>query len=249
MTTRTDISQSYFDSPRIQTVRSPSTSYLVQDTVDTTRVLEEQFEATTHPKLIDAAGKEDLGGGLAVAITATLLNNVIEFEGQYTPAETGTVTTGAVTDPRGRIRLIDNSADFVSANVQPGSFIINWGDRSITDVRRVVDLNELECKALVNGTDNDFDIGDDYSVFNIVQCEVGGGNLVAVGEDGVTPISPILPSAFTQVLIARSSTGTGAAGISEAVWDVMWADHQLPGSFGEYIRKKLLSVVGFLGLK
>ena len=249
MTTRTDVSQSYFDSPRIQTVAGPSADYQVQDVVDTTRVLEEQFEATTHGKLLDAAGKEDLGGGLTVAITATLRNNVIEFESRRTPAESGTVTTGAVTDARGRVQLIDTNADFLLANVKPGSFIINFSDRSVTDVRRVVGGTQLECKALVNGTDNSFDIGDVYQVFNITQCEIGGGNLVAVGEDGVTPISPVLPSAFTQVLIARSSTGTGAAGISAAVWDVMWSEHQLPGTFGEYVRKKLLSVVGFLGLK
>jgi hypothetical protein len=219
---------------------------VVQDVVDTTRKLEDTFEGMTHSKLLDAAGKDDLGGGLQVAITATLRNNVIEFEARRTPAESGTITTGAAEDGRGRIQLIDNTADFIAAGVQPGSFVINFTDQSVTDVRRVVSATQLECKGLVNGTDNDFDVSDVYQVFNIVQCEVSGGNLVATDTDDVTAISPILPSAFTQVIIARASVGTGTGDIATGVWGALVNDHQTDGSFGQYIRKKLLTFVQFL---
>lgn len=248
MTTRSDVTQDYFADPRIQTVAAPSTDYMVQDVVDTTRKLEDAFEGMTHPKLIDAAGKEDLGGGLSVAITATLQNNKIEFEARRDPAETGTVTTAEVSDSRGRVQLIDAAADFIGANVQPGSFVINFDDRSTTDVRRVVSGTQLECKALVGGIADDFGLGDNYAVFNIVQCEVGGGNLVAVDDNG-DPLPAILPSAFTQVVIARSSTGTGASDVSSAVWGELVSENQVPGSFGEFVSKKLLTLAKFLGLK
>jgi hypothetical protein len=95
----------------------------------------------------------------------------------------------------------------VSAGIQPGSYLVNWTDRSVSDVQRVVDFNTLEVRALQNGTDNDFDIADDYSIWNIVQCRADGGNLVAV-DDLAAAISAIRPSAFTQVILTLSSSAT-----------------------------------------
>jgi hypothetical protein len=45
-------------------------------------------------------------------------------------------------------------------------------------------------------------LGPDY-----IQCEISGGNLVAMDENGV-PMSPIQPTAFTQVVRASSSSAT-----------------------------------------
>ena len=207
MTTRTDVLQDFEEDPRISTVEAPSVEYLMQDVVDTTRKAEDSFQGMSFNKLLDAGGKEDLGGGLTVGITVTLQNNVVEFEARRTPAVEGTVTTQGLTDARNLVQLIDTGVDFVAANVQPGSFVINFTDQSVTDVRRVVDTDQLECKALVNGNGNTFEVGDEYHVFNIVQCDATGGNLVGVDEFGAT-ISPILPSAFTQVLLSRSSSAT-----------------------------------------
>ena len=207
MTTRSDVVQDFNFDPRISTVLAPSTAFLAQDIVDTLRKIEDRFEGMTHSKLLDAEGKAQLGGGEQTSITVTLRNNVIEFEARRTPAETGTITTGAAEDARGLIQLIDNTADFITAGVQAGSFIINWTDQSITDVRRVVSATQLECKGLLNGTDNDFDLADAYSVFNIIQCEVLGGNVVGTDEFGADQTA-FLPSAFTQIVTARSSSGT-----------------------------------------
>ncbi len=245
MTSRTDILQEFQTDPRIQTVEAPSVSYLVQDIVDTSRVIEEQFDATTFGRLVDAGGKEDLGGGLEVAITATFQNNLVEFEARRTPAETGTITTQGLTDARGFVQLIDSAADFVAAGVAPGSFVINFSDGSITDVRRVIGTDQLECKALVNGSGNTFEVGDVYEVFNIIQCTVDGGNLVAVDEFGAS-ISPILPSAFTQVVLARAAAGTSATDVAGAVWDAQRSDHVESGSFGEWVGRKLLTFAQFL---
>ena len=81
-----------------------------------------------------------------------------------------------------------------------GSLIVNFTDGSIADVLDVVDPNTLLIrKTLTGGTDNDFDFGDSYQVWNEIQCDVTGGNLTAV-DSLDAEIPPIFPSAFTQIV-------------------------------------------------
>ena len=90
MATRNDVNADYQPSPRVVEVAAPSTELTVQDLVDTLRVSEEAFvEGLAFDKLIDAAGKEDLGGGVLVGITANLQDAQVSFEARRTPAETG----------------------------------------------------------------------------------------------------------------------------------------------------------------
>jgi hypothetical protein len=253
MTTRTDVAVDFNPSPRVALVADPSTEFLAQDVVDTLRVAESSFTGMSYLRVLDASGKEDLGAGRAVGITATQQDLLIAFEARKTPAETGTVTTGssAPTGTPPTISFIDTNALFESANVQRGSFLINFTDQSVADVVEVVSETELVTTVLVNGSDNEWDISDDYQCFNIIQCNAGGGNLVAV-DDLLATISPILPTAFTQVLLERDTSAVivdGAGSDPGAVWDELLADHTVAGSFGEWVGSKLLSVVKFLGLK
>lgn len=80
MTVRTDVDIDWNISPRIITIESPSTEISLQDLVDTCRYLEALTENITYDSIISASGKEDLGGGLEVGITATLLNALLAFE-------------------------------------------------------------------------------------------------------------------------------------------------------------------------
>jgi len=207
MTTRTDVNTDYTPSPRVIEVEAPSTELTVQDLVDTVRIQEEAFSGLSFTKLIDAAGKEDLGGGVLVGITANLQNAQVSFEARTTPAETGTVTTGSGPATNGLQTFVDTSADFVTAGIERGSLVINFTDQSVADVYDVVDANTLRTRTLVNGTDNDYDIGDSYQVFNIIQCNISGGNLVAEDENDVQ-ISPVVPTAFTQIVRTASSSAT-----------------------------------------
>jgi len=212
MATRTDVTVEFETDPRIAEVADPSTAITVQDTVDTLRKQEDQFtKGLPHPKLIDAAGKESLGGGVQVGITASLQNTQLAFEPRTTPAESGTVTTGSGTPLQSALGLtidfVDNTADFVTANVAPGSLVINFTDRSIADVLRVDSATQLTTRILQNGVTNTYQVNDIYQVFNVVQCNIDGGNLVAVDEDDLE-ISPVLPTAFTQVVRSASSSAT-----------------------------------------
>ena len=253
MATRDDVVVDFEPSPRIAIVDAPSVEFVVQDIVDTLRKREDTFRGQSEAKLLDASGKDDLGGGVSVGITAALQDTQIAFEGRTTPAETGTVTTASSTPvgnspPRkdGLIELIDSNADFVTANIQRGSLVINFSDQSIAEVYSVISPTTLVTRTLVNGITNTFQIGDVYHVFNIIQCELIGGNLVGVDENG-QPIIPISPTAFTQVVRTASSSATlstvGAAGIptaaenAEAVWEYSTTNSVPNDSYASLVRR------------
>jgi hypothetical protein len=207
MTARSDVNVDFTTSPRIIEVEAPSTELILQDLVDTLRDREDAFNGLSFTKLINAAGKEDLGGGVLVGITANLQDAQVSFEARDTPAETGTVTTGSGAAVNGFQTFSDSAADFVSAGVSRGSMVINFTDQSIADVYDVIDSTTLRTRPLVNGIGNTYDISDDYQVFNIIQCNVSGGNLVAVDDNDVQ-ISPVFPTAFTQIVRTASSSAT-----------------------------------------
>lgn len=208
MANRDDITYIQQLSPRVAEIAQPSTEIVMQDYVDTTRLVEDDFQNMGFPFLISASGKEELGGGVLVGITVSEKNLQLAFEPNTTPAHTGTVTTpSGPPNAVGRITFADSSADFVTANVQPGSMVINFTDQSVADVVRVIDSTTLETRTLSNGVDNEFDAADVIHVFNIRQCTTSGGNLVAVDDLG-SPIPAILPTAFTQVVLQTSSSAT-----------------------------------------
>lgn len=205
MVFREDVSVDWNKSPRIITVAAPSVDIIIQDLHDTLRILEERpWEGLTHPQIVDTAGKEELGGGVTVGLTAKLVNAILAFEGRKIATVNGTITT---TDASGRT-LIDSTATFITDGIEPGAWIINFTDGSKATVLTVVSETELTTDVLGDGADNQFAINDVYKVQNVVQCEVSGGNLVAVAADGITPISAILPTVGIQVVRTSSSSAT-----------------------------------------
>jgi hypothetical protein len=153
-------------SPRIITVPiSDGTGITIQNLLNQCREWEQIPANMTHAKLLDGAGKQDLGGSVSVGITLTLLNAKLAFEARAGP---------------------------------------------------------------------------DY-----IQCTVSGGNLVAVDGNGDS-MSPIEPTAYTQVIIAQSTsaasvlTGSGVTeqdklDISDRVWDEAAAGHLDAGKAGSQL--------------
>jgi hypothetical protein len=216
---------------------------LVQDYVDTTRPFESSFVAMSHAFLISAAGKDDLGGGKLVEITMSEKDLKLAFEARTTPAETGTVTTpsGAPT-LQGEITFVDSAATFITNGVARGSLVVNFTDQSIADVVSVDSETSLTTKTLVNGIGNTFDAADVYHVFNVEQMTVQGGNVVAVDDLDVAS-NAILPTAFSQVVLTLSTSGTifnltdmegQIADIHGQVQREVWIDTNFPtnGNFG-----------------
>ena len=207
MTTRSDVEVTYVTSPRVAEVQAPSTEIIMQDLVDTLRKEEDSFEGMVFKKLINASGKEDLGGGVSVGITVAMQNLLLAFQGRTTPAQTGNVTATPASPVPSRQIFQDSSATFIANGVQRGSLVVNFTDQSIADVVSVDSETQLTTKVLAEGIGNTYDINDDYKVWNIIQVQATGGNLTAVDEFQAA-ISAILPTAFTQVILQSSSSAT-----------------------------------------
>ena len=207
MAIRNDVELEFNSSPRVIEVADTSTEISMQDLVETLRIAEYTFQGMSFDYLLNASGKEDLGGGVSVGITVALQNLLLAFAGRTTPAETGTVTGTSTSLIIGRQIFEDTAATFQSNNVQRGSMVINFTDRNIADVVSVDSQTELTTKTLVNGITNTYSITDIYHVFNVTQVRAFGGNLTAV-DDLAESISAILPTAFTQVVIELSSSAT-----------------------------------------
>lgn len=247
MTTRTDIIVDYFTSPRVAVVQPPSQEFAVQDIVDTLRKHEDQFRGNSENKLLNASGKESLGGGVEVGITCELQNTQIAFEGRTSIDQAGTVTSpsgppvgNSPSRKNGLILLEDTSALFVTNGVNRGSLIINFTDQSIAEVYHVLTETVLIAQKPVNGTDNSFDLNDVYHIYNVDQCQVLGGNLVAVDENG-DEISPFSATVFTQLVRSLSSSATlvnnpSAEDYAQVFWDYD-ITNAIGGSVGDITRR------------
>ena len=205
MATRTDVFIRWVLNPRIIEVMSPSVEMTVQDLVDTIRKLEDQFDGMSFPHLLNAGGKEDLGGGIAVGITSTLQDAQILFEGMPLIVSSGTVTTGSGTIVRRAIRLFDSVATFIADGVERGYVILNYTDRSVAEVLDVVSETELLVGVPVQGTFNDFRIADEYGVSSVIRPTIRGGNVVAVDDIQVS-IDVGLTAAMTMLTVEKSTS-------------------------------------------
>lgn len=215
MTTLTgEVEQDWSQSPRVSVVKLPRTQFLAQDVVDTLRKIEDTWEGMSEDKLIDASGKEDLGA-FQVGITYQLQNNQIQFADRQDFAEVGTITTASGAPIGGLISVIDNTATFQTNNVVRGSIVFNWDDRSVISVQTVVSETELKVRVPTSGTNNDYGIGDNYSVLNVDLCDLSGGNATAV-DDLAATIDAVVPSVGTYVVLAQASNATIVEGVDTA---------------------------------
>jgi hypothetical protein len=203
MSFRSDISVDWSVTPRIITVGSPSTDLSVQDLIDTCRELEQEMPNLVYPHLINASGKEPLGSGVSVGVTAELRNAVVAFEPRLVSSVSGTASSA---DPDGEI-LEDAGATFISSSIVAGDSITNIADGSVSSIKEVISETQVRVFGLQDGSDNQWEVGDTYKIWNKIQCEVNGGNLVAVDYSG-TPISAFLPTKNTYVVRTSSSSAT-----------------------------------------
>lgn len=202
MAVRTDVAIFWELSPRIIEVAAPSVDITIQDLYDTLRDQEDDIHNLDSPSIIKAAGKDELGGGVLVGVTATLLNAQLAFEGRTTSTSNGT-HTGATS----ATVLIDSTATFISDGVARGDVVHNHLDQSSTSVIIADSEIQITCRPLTGGITNTFQSGDPYDVFDVVQCNVAGGNLVAV-DDVNADLDPIFTTSYTQVVRTSSSSAT-----------------------------------------
>jgi hypothetical protein len=190
-------------SPRIIIVDAPDTEISAQQIVDLCRDVEDQTDNIGYAKLVNAAGKEDLGGGTTVGITLELQNARIGFEDRTTKLESGTVTTP---DTTGKI-LTDSTATFQTNNVEIGDLVVNITDGSHATIIEVTGEDNVKTTGLSGGTDNQFASSDAYEVWEVIPCSITGGNVVAVDDVGAA-MEPLFPTFGVYAIVSKASTGT-----------------------------------------
>jgi hypothetical protein len=236
MAERSDVHVEWWRSPRVIVVEAPSTTISLQDLVDTIRGLQEPIlDALDDKRLIDAGGKEELGGGSLVNITVTLQNAQLAFEQRPIVAESGVTTSGQTTDGLPGKILTSTSSDFDAADIQPGDVAINFTDNSVATVIEKISSTQVKTYELQGGSDNTWESGDSFGIWHSVECNLQSGNLVAVDENG-DPIPALLSTAFTTVSKESSASGTTQeleaiqyASYQNAVWVDTNATHQYAG--------------------
>jgi hypothetical protein len=211
-------------SPRLVEILLPSTDVSVQEIYDAIRNWEDSEEGMCYKPLIDAAGKEDLGGSVTVGITATLQNAQAFFTGRTTPLDDGVGRTCDATDSTGTNLYVDD-ADFVSDGVYVGAVVYNQNTGETATVTAVVDAHNLTTFPLSGAGGQGWTSGDEYAVHPMVLCSITGGNLVAVDDVG-DPIDAAFPSPGVYLRTTSSSSATIADlhEIVELAWDTVHID-------------------------
>lgn len=193
-------------SPRLIEVLEPTTDVTVQELVNAIRAWEDSDIGQHYPSLIDAAGKEELGGGTVVGITATLQNAKLLFTGRTTPLDNGVGRTCDLTDSTGTTLYV-NDADFVTDGIYEGCNVFNATTGELAAITEITDLNNIQCLPLSGQGGLGWTIGDEYKIFPNVQCNITGGNLVAVDDVGAE-LSPVFQTPNVQVVRSSSSSAT-----------------------------------------
>jgi len=203
---RYDVSVNWYTSPRIITVAAPSTEITIQDLVDTCRYLEEQFSNMSYPHLINAAGKEPLGGGVTVGITATLQNAILQFEGRTCLLTSGTATEN---DAKGITLTAAGSpnGDFVTVAAARGDIVYNATTGTMAAILAIDSEDQLTSQPLTGCSTGAWTIGDVYHIFENTVCFIDGGNLVAVDENDAE-LDPVFSSPYVNVVRTASSSAT-----------------------------------------
>ncbi len=191
MAFRSDVTVCYSISPRLIIVDAPSTNITIQDLHDTVQEIDQRQENLNRANLIQTSGGADLGGGSFTGLTSTLQNAQLAFERRVNLLETGTITTAST--PGKFVSVIDSAALFQTNLVQRGDLVVNKADASHAEVIEVVSETELKVISPTGGAEDDYDVGEAYEVWEVVECTIDGGNLVAVDDVG-SPITPVFPT-------------------------------------------------------
>lgn len=204
MTVRNDLTFDMEVSPRVITVAIPSTEITIQDLHDTVVAYEDSYEGGQYPRLILSAGKEELGGGVTVGLTATLQDAQVYFPPRSTPVSNAQTCTTA--NSAGRI-LISSGSTFQTDGLLRGDVVFNSSTGSMATILSVDSEIQLTHLPLTGGSRADWQIGDAVTTYHNPQCSISGGNLVAVDSVG-GDLAPVLQAPLAQVVRTASASAT-----------------------------------------
>lgn len=182
----------------------------MQDLVDTLRKQEDTFQGMTQPILLNASGKESLGGIKSVGITTQLQDAQVAFEPQIDLIETGTATSTTSSIFTG-ITLFDTAATFVTNGVKRGDTLVQVGTPTRhANVLDVVSETELFSTHLDNSEAAGWTASDVYEVFENDVGKFTDGNLTALSGEAAFPTFGL----FAQVELSTSASIVGVDSVS-----------------------------------
>ena len=206
-----DITVYYGLPTRIAILAAPATEISIQDLHDSLSDIDGVQANLIYDHTVESSGKVSLGGGVTTGITLQLRNCRFGFEKRTNLLQSGTITTasGMTGD---LVRFIDSAATFITNGVEIGDIVANEADGSHTNVAQVVSETELLVFSPSGGTENDYDVGESYNIWEMIYCSVTNGNLAAF-DDMDNEIDPLFPSFGTYATIAQSTTAALVASI------------------------------------
>ena len=189
MSVRTDITVDFNASPRIIEVALPSTDLTIQDLHDTLTTIEEDLDfGLQFNRLIRSAGKEDLGGGVSVGITSTLLDAKLAFEARPGPSFVQCRVSG------GNLVAVD-TAELTIDPIQTTAFtqVVRTSSSSAT----ILDREDINIKFLLEAKDGRFGAFGDIYYFDPINGDDS--------NDGRTPSTGVKTFAAAHALVTTNN--------------------------------------------
>src|SRR3989344_68291 len=182
----------FFKFDRVIQVEKPQVEVTIQDLVNQIRDYEDELDYMDYPKICDAFGKQDLGGGTSVGITLVLLNNWrLAFEERDGIEEGGGTILCTV---RGGNLVATN--DYSDNPIKPTTFtqVVIAQSSSATIIQATSDTNLLYLVESLRGSH--------ASIGNIFYWDPASGS---DSNDGTTPAKATLTFAAAQTLAAAGN--------------------------------------------
>ena len=114
--------------------------FTVQEIHDQITEWSDEPHAHAFKKLIVTTGQDTLDDTTNTVLTSWLQNGKFAFDPNIEVHQSGTVTTQDTTG----VRLIDSAATFVSNGVDAGDAVVNFTDKSVQSVLKVISETEEE---------------------------------------------------------------------------------------------------------
>ena len=165
----------WYESPRIITILSPLTEISIQELSDQIKDIEDEPANLAFPILILTFGKQPLGGGVFVGITAVLQNAKIAFEARSGPEEVACTITG------GNLVAVDENGSTINP-IHPTAFTQVTIQQS-TSQSIATPTSEYGIMHLIENLQ-----GTHKSVGNIFYWDPTGGSDT---NDGITPATAV----------------------------------------------------------
>lgn len=164
---------------------------------------------------IEGLGRSNLAGLISGALSVEGITSATIVE-NFPPIAGSSISSGSATSAdAGGQTLVDTSATFITSGVKKGHAVVNFTDQSLGTVQSVDSETQLTMSALADGTDNQWEIGDNYKIYNKninAYLYIDDGSAGGVSQDKVDEVDTVITGDGTE-----DNPGYRAAGVNVVV--------------------------------